>query len=162
MMPLDTERFSAHLIVYRTALFPLALAVRTKIQGQENLLDRDVFLCALRNVKMKIIKLPARNVGDGVNENFTCHWQLQFFLNTPSSRRKNIPLFQYHNSSHAKGVLHCKLASVATFVFMQVGMVGISAKFLHVRPSVCMNQHVPQWTDYSKKLYWRQEIFRNV
>jgi hypothetical protein len=81
-----------------TALFVLALAIRTKTQRQEIVWDRDVnFKCVLT----EIIKLCARNIGDGVSDKVTCHMQLQIILYSPCRKRQIIPSLQYPNYLHA-------------------------------------------------------------
>jgi len=58
--------------------------------------------------------MSAINVGDIVIVEVTFHWQLQLFLNTPSSRRQKTPLLQHPNFSKAKRLPSYKITSAAT------------------------------------------------
>jgi hypothetical protein len=59
-------------------------------------------------------ELPARNVGDGVSEKVTCHWQKHMVLKTFSCMRQNIPLLQQTKFSPATNFELVKLPQIYT------------------------------------------------
>jgi hypothetical protein len=143
-----------------TELFALALAIKAKMQRQEIVWDRDVkFKCGLK----EIIKICARNVGDGISDKVTCHRQLQIILISPCSRRQNKPPLQYPNCLHAKNSCLVNLPQLLPAFSKCIGIVRLKTKLLHC-PSVCWHASARLSQDRLREmLYGRHmNLFRKI